>query len=263
MKSQQPDTSDDKSLPDKGKAPFNGKIEKKYIAPLIKDISKNDKKIEIVNADAWCLVVKNAEKGDKVFDYIRWGERQGYNKRSVTISQKPWYKPTVQMLSGGEILLPRSFSDTFVVHYNPRHFLSLRFYRLHVKSGNPKQLVAFLNSTLFWFFYETLGQKNLGGGALDFFMEDFLKMKIPVILDQRMESIFETMGSRIIHNIFAECGLKNDEQLRDREPHPQPDRQMLDDIIFDALLLTAGERKEVYWSLCELVKNRLDKARSV
>jgi len=27
--------------------------------------------------------------------------------------------------------------------------------------------------------------------------------------------------------------------------------------------LTDGERKEVYWSVCELVKQRLDKAKSV
>lgn len=253
----------DKSLPVKGKNSFKGKIENKFIVPLIKEIGKEDKKIEISDADAWCLVVKDAKKEDKVFDYIRWGERQGYNKRSVTINQKPWYKPTVQMLSGGEILLPRSFSDTFVVHYNPHRLLSLRFYRLHIKSGNVKQLVAFLNSTLFWFFYETLGQKNLGGGALDFFMEDFLKMRMPVILDERMESMFEKIKSRRIGNIFEECGLKNEEGIRNREPQPLPDRKGLDDIVFDGIGFTAAERKEVYWSVCELVKNRLDKARSV
>ena len=109
-------------------------------------IVKDEKRIELFEADAWCLVVNGTEKHDKVAEYIRWGERQGYNKRSVTINQKPWYKPTVQMLSGGEILLPRSFNDIFVVHYNPQRLLSLRFYRLHVKSGDPKQLVAFLRN---------------------------------------------------------------------------------------------------------------------
>ncbi len=44
---------------------------------------------------------------------------------------------------------------------------------------------------------------------------------------------------------------------------PLPDRKALDDIVFDALGLTEEERKEVYWSLAELVKARLDKARSV
>jgi hypothetical protein len=32
---------------------------------------------------------------------------------------------------------------------------------------------------------------------------------------------------------------------------------------FDILCLTESERNEVYWAVCELVKNRLEKARSV
>lgn len=44
---------------------------------------------------------------------------------------------------------------------------------------------------------------------------------------------------------------------------PLPDRKALDDIVFDALELTEDERKEVYWAVCELVKNRLEKAKSL
>ncbi len=36
-----------------------------------------------------------------------------------------------------------------------------------------------------------------------------------------------------------------------------------DDIIFDILGLTEEKRKEVYWAVAELVRNRLEKARSV
>ncbi len=39
--------------------------------------------------------------------------------------------------------------------------------------------------------------------------------------------------------------------------------QNIYDIIFDALGLTEEERKEVYWAVAELVKARLEKARSV
>lgn len=34
----------------------------------------------------------------------------------------------------------------------------------------------------------------------------------------------------------------------------------MDDIIFDELGLTRAERNEVYWSVAELVQQRLDKA---
>ncbi|MEM2919067.1 MAG: hypothetical protein QXY62_06185 [Candidatus Altiarchaeota archaeon] len=40
-------------------------------------------------------------------------------------------------------------------------------------------------------------------------------------------------------------------------------RKALDDIVFDVLGITEEERKEVYRAVAELVKNRLEKARSV
>ena len=44
--------------------------------------------------------------------------------------------------------------------------------------------------------------------------------------------------------------------------YSKSDRNALDDIIFDELELTQEERNEVYWSVAELVKQRLDKAAS-
>ncbi|GIV57080.1 MAG: hypothetical protein KatS3mg040_1848 [Candidatus Kapaibacterium sp.] len=43
----------------------------------------------------------------------------------------------------------------------------------------------------------------------------------------------------------------------------QPDRRALDDVVFDVLGLTAGEREAVYEAVIELVRARLEKARSV
>ncbi|MCS7214508.1 MAG: hypothetical protein NZ927_09895 [Candidatus Calescibacterium sp.] len=48
-----------------------------------------------------------------------------------------------------------------------------------------------------------------------------------------------------------------------QKPNLLFDRKALDDIVFDALGLTEQERKEVYWAVAELVKNRLEKAKSV
>lgn len=169
------------------------------------------------------------------------------------------------MLHSGEILLPRSFNDTFVIHYNPNKYLSLRFYRLHKKKAKTSQLVAFMNSTLFWLVFETLGNKNLGQGALDFFMAPFLTMRIPIILSEKSEFFFAQMSNRIINSIFIECGIdpKSDIAISEQEPKPLPDRAGLDKVIFDALDLTEEERKEVYRAVCQLVWNRLSKAKSV
>jgi hypothetical protein len=51
--------------------------------------------------------------------------------------------------------------------------------------------------------------------------------------------------------------------IRSQTPNSLPDRKALDDIVFDILGLTQQERNEVYWAVCELVKNRLEKAKSV
>ncbi len=43
----------------------------------------------------------------------------------------------------------------------------------------------------------------------------------------------------------------------------QPDRRALDDVVFDVLGLTSGEREAVYEAVVNLVRARLEKARSV
>ena len=244
---------------------FVGELETHYLVPLIKDVTKNDKSISIENNDAYCFVVNDNKLSECAKKYVSWGVKQGYNARSVTKNQKPWYKPTIQMLSGAEILLPRSFNDTFIVHHNPHRYLSLRFYRLHLKKDEPEKLLSYLNSTIFWLIYETLGNKNLGLGAIDFFMADFLNMKIPIILTDEMKKVFRKLKNRQIKSIFEECGInpESDVPITNQEPKPLSDRAELDNIIFEAVALTGDERKEVYRAVCQLVWNRISKARSV
>jgi len=245
---------------------FSGIIEKKYLIPLVKDYTKKEKKIEIDGSDAYCLVIEDKPKIIKeayVYDYIKWGERQGYHQRSVTKSQKPWYKPTRQMLNSSQILIPRSFYDRHVIHYNPNNYLSLRFYRFHLLKGSTPLMIAFLNTTYLSLFLETLGNKSLGQGVLDFFMADFLNLRIPVILDEMMLKPFKDIKKRNSKSVFSELGINPAHPIREQKPNPLPDRKALDDIVFDILGLTASERNEVYWAVCELVKNRLDKAKSV
>ncbi len=62
---------------------------------------------------------------------------------------------------------------------------------------------------------------------------------------------------------FNFCGINPARPIREQKPTPLPDRKALDDIVFDILGLTEEERNEVCWAVCELVKNRLEKARSV
>ena len=46
-------------------------------------------------------------------------------------------------------------------------------------------------------------------------------------------------------------------------PYPLPNSKALDDMVFDAIGLTKDERKEVYWTVYELVQKRLEEVKNV
>jgi hypothetical protein len=239
---------------------FEGDIESIFLRPLVKDATKADRRPEIRRADAHCLVVDDRPT-PALRRYIKWGEAQGFHQRSVTKSQHPWYRPTRQMLSAAPILVPRSFNDSFAIFYNPKKYLSLRYYRLHPKKTREEEMVGFLNSTLVALWVEVLGNKSLGQGALDFFMADFLAMDVPIVLNSDIAKAFQALKNRPIGSVFEESGLPDALPAKSM-PHPKPDRAELDGLVFDALRLSQGERSAVYEALVDLVRARLEKARS-
>ncbi len=107
-----------------------------------------------------------------------------------------------------------------------------------------------------------LGRKCLGGGAIRLVKIDLLNLPVPKELKLDFQK-FKQYIKRQIFSVFIEIGFDPSKSIREQEPNPLPDRKALDDIVFDALGLTEEERKEVYWAVAELVKARLEKARSV
>ncbi len=85
----------------------------------------------------------------------------------------------------------------------------------------------------------------------------------PYVRQEKISPPNKLLKSIQVSSIFSECGINPARPVREQKPNPLPDRKALDDIVFDILGLTEDERSEVYWAVCELVKNRLDKARSV
>ena len=250
---------------DQGK-PFEGFIQKEFVKPLIKDFTKFNKKILIDSFDAYCIVIDPNRLTHEISKYIEWGEKQGYNQKSVTRLQKPWYRPTKQMLEGAKTLVQRSYNNSFVIYYNPNKYLSLRYYRFHEhEKANVNLLIAFLNSSLFWLIIETLGNSNQGQGVLDFHMDSLLNINIPVITSLKSKEPFEKIKNRKIHSVFEELGLSYNISLpfEKQDPKPMSDRKALDDVVFDALDLNEEERREVYRAVCRLVWNRINKASSV
>jgi len=118
-----------------------------------------------------------------------------------------------------------------------------------------------LNNTLVTLSTELHGRANLGEGALD---NMTYEAKINYVINPVLLNQFEIIN-REVQNIFTESGIDPQSQvpIAEQEPNPLTDRKVIDDIVFDALGLTEEERKEVYRAVCQLVWDRISKARSV
>jgi len=241
------------------------KIKRQFLKLLVKDITKTEKKIIIEKADAWVLNINTENVDNETKKYIKWGEKVGFNKRSVTRIQEPWYKPTRQMKKSGKILFPRSFNENYLIYFNPNEFIALRFYRLYPKREiDLIAILAILNSTYFGMLMELNGPSNLGLGVLDVTMDSFLRITVPYDekYNNKLHDAFRKISIRSIGSIYKEIGINPKQPIRSQKLKPLPDRKALDDIVFDILDLSQKERDEVYWAICELVQNRLQKATS-
>lgn len=122
-------------------------------------------------------------------------------------------------------------------------------------------VIKTINSSMQLFFVEIIGRKNMWDWVLLFYGPEF--NQLPFINITKRKDTSENFVERDVKPIFEELGFDKTKSIREQTPNPLSDRKELDDIVFDELGLTPEERNEVYRSLAELVKARLDKAKSV
>ncbi|MBA7533461.1 hypothetical protein ES705_25701 [subsurface metagenome] len=155
-----------------------------------------------------------------------------------------------------------TYRERFFVPINKGALCDARFYNIYFDNKEHKRKLTYLlNSTLTLFFVEILARGyGGGGGPIDvkvyevedlFVLDPSIGIHINDIIDYPIKSFFEYIRFNVL------------KPIREQMPNPLPNCKFVDDVIFDALGLTEEERKEVYWATAELVKNRLDKARSV
>jgi len=236
-------------------------IENRFLQPLIKSSQELSKiLIEEKDVQSNLILIDEKEKVSnlKINDYIQFGVKKKYNQRSGPSGRAPWWKLPEQARKCYKILFPRNYSDKIAVFYNPQKFIANRFYRF--ESENPENFILLLNSTLNLFMMELFGRRNLGLGALDLEKPDLRNLPI---LEMEIRLKNRNLLKREVGSIFEELGINPNKPIREQEPKPPSDRAELDKIIFDELGLTKEERKEVYWSICELVRQRIEKARSL
>jgi len=218
------------------------------------------------------MIHKNRDllKGTHVLKYIKWGETQGFHKRPTCLSRgEMWYELQYQ-IKRQTILCRRFFNEIHNWPFNDiSAFIDQTFYIAFIKSSNFSKIIsAFLNSTLNWMLTEVYGRFNLGLGVLQYAVYE--SGTLPVINPQKItrpqlkkiSAIFDRFSEWKINSIFEELGTNNPEKASLEKI--KPDRRALDQLVMgDILGFTDEEQIEVYRAVVDLVKSRIEKARSV
>jgi len=167
------------------------------------------------------------------------------------------------------ILMPRILFERICILYNPELYIfSKQFVGCLLEPKTAQTLCAILNSTISWLIMEIEGRKALGQGSLNLELTDWKRLNvldISKIKKKEIDSIlaiFEKLQNRHIDTVFEEIGANSPEEVS--LDKIKPDRRELDKIVMGEILgLTEEEQLEVYRSVVQLVKERIERAKSI
>ena len=189
-----------------------------------------------------CHRDEDALEGMGALAYIAWGEAQGYHLRRSVASRRRWYdlgkRDTAQL------------AMNYVIDTTARTFLAKdgllfgdNFPTIINNTASPIQFAIAMNATLSQLMINVLGRTALGGGGLKIQIYETENLPVP--------------NPSLLPSLDAELFASSDWDVLT----PSPERRHIDDAVFDALGLTAGEREAVYEGVTKLVSNRKQRAR--
>ncbi len=205
---------------------------------------------------------KKELKGTKVLKYIEAGERKKFSKRPTCASRERWYELSEIK---APILSKRFVDMAFGYFLNLQNlFVGDTFFVITPKDKtNILRIVTFLNSTLGSFFTEVYGRTVMGEGVLLIYGPEIVPMPVvhpKLVSDGRAKTIKDFLSDKVV-SIFEELGSSSPEEVS--LDKVKPDRRELDKIIMGEILgLTDEEQLEVYRAVVDLVKSRIEKAKS-
>jgi len=241
-------------------AGWEGEIEQEFLKPVIKSprecrsilIKPEDLRYKIF----MCHHDKSDLQGTEALKYICWGEAQRYHERPSCRGRQRWWDLGQQEPFDFVILRFRHERNWTPVNITPSllagDIMFVGSWR-NRNAINACNVIA--NCTFAIFISELLGRVNLGEGLLTTYGPEILRFLAihPSSLNPETEKVlmqrFQLLVTRDVFPIYEEI--------------QQPDRRALDEVVFDVLGLTAGEREAVYEAVVALVRARLDKAQSL
>jgi len=195
-------------------------------------------------------------RGTKVLRYIRDGERKGYHLRPTCASRERWYDLGVRE--------PAPINVNYLINDVARGLVgkfwaSDDFQEIHTR----EDIAPFLNATVFWLIQNLSGRTSFGGGLLKVQTYEFEQLHVldATRLGTEASKAFQPLCKRPVESLFSELGASSPSEVS--LDKVKPDRRELDSLIMgDILGLTEEEQLEVYRAVIDLVKSRLEKAKS-
>ena len=231
-------------------------IEEEFLKPVIKSprecrsilIDPSQLKFKLF----MCSEDKEDLAGTAALEYIEWGESEEFDQRPSCRGRARWYDLGERSEPLG--VIPCGYREVFIVYQNNGILVDKRLYELDADEG--EFILACLNSSLYPLFLEMQTRSyGGGGGPIDATVYEIADLYLP------KRSCFDSSAHEQLIDIFKSMSERTIDKIHDEVN--EPDRRALDAIIFDALDLTQGERKDVYKAVVHLVKARLQKAQSL
>ena len=207
-------------------------------------------------------------KGTMILKYIQRGEGQGFDTRPTCASRERWFD--LGRRHPRTVLWQRlHFGRHIVFHNKSQVFADDGFFEISPFDGELTSILCgLLNSTVYALIKELFGSVGLGQGSL--YTSEIDLLAIPIIDPRKLnktvkdgiESAFSRLVQRSIGSVFDEIGSSSAENVS--LDKVKPDRRDLDKIVMgEVLRLSNDEQLEVYKAIIDLVKARIEKAKSV
>jgi len=202
-------------------------------------------------------------KGTNVLKYIAEGERKGYHTRPTCASRQRWYD--LGVWEKPDLIWSDAYNDRYGIYDAQSTWADKRLFYIYLKDKKRFILLcSYLNSSLIPLTIEIDGITNLGEGAVYTNVYQLERLGIPIgeiEKQERLAPILSRLKERKILSIFDELGANSPSEVS--LDKVKPDRRELDRLIMGEILgLTEEEQLEVYRAVVDLVKSRLEKAKS-
>jgi type I restriction-modification system DNA methylase subunit len=207
---------------------------------------------------------KKVLKGTNVLKYIEWGEKKGYHRRPTCASRERWYD--LGVWEKPDFLWPDAYNDRFGVYDTQKTWGDKRFFYITLEDVQYAiGTLGFLNSSIIPMLIEIDGITNLGEGAVYTNVYQLKSISVPKVTGANKKEIDTSLlalRTREVLSVFEELDAISSDLVSLKKV--KIDRRRLDKIVMgDILGLTEEEQLEVYKAIIDLVKTRLDRAKSL